>query len=447
MSIQTVVKQFFLWRENRVWTWIEAIAITFLVLFFCHLINPGNFLFMKEIFPWPWIAAVIIVLQYGFGPGILSVAIISAAAIVQRDSGVISAVDFQAYILSGVTVTLVCALFSSSWVRRMINAEELSQYIQERLNSLSRSYYMLRISYDYLENNVITQPITLRSAIDNIQKIVITEHGKINADIAYRFLQLINQYCSTTIVGFYLFENKRIRAQPIAEIGTVGELIIDDPLIVKCLDAEEISYVTVNQLEDISDCKYLVAAPLSAKKGELLGIIVVKEMSFWNLNHDNLRAMSILVSYFTQGVIVTKDAADFLHVYPSCTSEFAMELMKLVSLKRLLNIDSAFAAVLVSKELRAHNVMFNLKNKKRFVDSIWCLEIGNYDVLITLMPFTNAAGILGYTIRIQDFLKLDLGLAVDNKKITIRSLQLYVDKPLNIMRYFLDFIGGENSAN
>lgn len=67
-----------------------------------------------------------------------------------------------------------------------------------------------------------------------------------------------------------------------------------------------------------------------------------------------------------------------------------------------------------------------------------------YDVLITLMPFTSSAGIYGYITRIKNYLHTDLGFSVNNEEIRIRSMQLYADTPFYVMQYFLNFINGED---
>ncbi|AUH71667.2 PelD GGDEF domain-containing protein [Legionella sainthelensi] len=444
MNIKPLLKQLWIWREHSVWMWGEAIGLSLLILGLCYVTNPNNPLFVREIFPWPWIASVIIAFQYGFGPSLLSIAVIAIYANTKLIAGDMSLTDFQSYLLSGVFLTLICTLFSSSWVRRIQNTDVLQAYSEERLKSLSRSYYMLRLSSDYLEQNIISKPMTLRLAFRELQKLNLNADTLLSPDVAYSFLQIISQFCQVNVGGIFLYQNEWLNPEPFVEIGLVGELVTHDPLIKRCMESGEISFVSINQIEEASDCLYLVAVPLLTSENGLIGILVIKEIPFWNLNEETLRILSILAHYFSQEVIVSSEVTDFLRNYPDCSVDFAKQLIRLIPLKENLEIDSALVAVMISKKLRAHNVIYNLKNQHRILDSFWSVELEEYDVLITLMPFTSSAGIYGYITRIKNYLHTDLGFSVNNEEIRIRSMQLYADTPFYVMQYFLNFINGED---
>lgn len=447
MDIKNTLMAFLSWRKNNRWGWIETVLITGLALVFFHAINPQNPLYFKEVFPWPWLVAVIIVLQYGFGPGILSLVLITGSAVLQRNSTMLSVSDFQHYVLSGIILLLVCGLFSSSWIRRMLNAESLNAYTDERLKSLSRSYYMLRISYDYLENNLVTKPMTLRLAFAELEKITMDENNAVTPEAAYGFLQIISQFCSVNVMGIYRYENKIVSTIPFAEIGAMGQLIEGDPLVQQCLSSNAMVYASINQIDDLTQCNYLMVHPLMLDNEKALGLLVIKEMPFWNLNEEFLRTLVILVAYFTHDVVRSDEVQDFLMDFPDCNVDFAKQLIKLLALKKSENFNSALVAVMVSKSLDRHNVIYQLKNQHRLLDSYWATTQGDYEVLITLMPFTEATGIHGYTTRIRNYLTMDQGLPVDNETIKIRTMQLYEDSPRVVMEYFYRFIQGNPRVN
>jgi hypothetical protein len=444
MDIKLALKHFWTWRKNNVWGWVESIALTLVLLLFCKFINPGNPLFVKESFSWPWIASIIIVFQYGFGPGLLSVALISVLAIYYKSTEAITIPDFQNYLLTGITLMLICALFSSGWIRRLINTESLNLYTEDRLKSLSRSYYTLRISFDYLEQNIMTKPLTLRIALEKLEKLNVKQNENLSHEVAYSFLQIISQFCSVNTLGIYLYKNKKLINEPFAEIGSMGCLIQDDPLIKYSMLANELCFASIDQIEDASDCNYLVAMPLIINDNECLGLLVIKEMPFWNLNTEIIRILSILVYYFVSEIVVAPEIAELIRTYPDCSVDFAKQIVKLMPLKKNMDIDSAVVAVLVDKSLRTHNIIYNLKNQHRLLDSYCSLELEHYDVLITLMPFTNGPGIQGYLTRINDYLYSELGLPHDNQKIKTRSIQLYGDSPLVFMYNFQKFIEEKN---
>jgi hypothetical protein len=431
-------------KATSYWAWIEAMIVTVSILLVCYALNPKNPLFMHEFFPWPWMAGVILVLQYGLGPGLISAMIIICMAMTPINP--YPMIDVQGYVLSGMTLLLVCVLFSTNWQRRVIHAEELLGYTNERLDSLSQSYYLLRLSYDYLEQNIITKPYTLRLALEELQKINLATQGHLTADLSHRFLQVVAQYCSINSGGIYTYDRKKLNTTPLAKIGPMEPLDLNDPLIHQSIQSQEISYVNMQQLQDTDECNYLVSAPLRSSTGHCFGYLVIKDMSFWTLNQETLTMLSILIAYFIEDLAVVKTNTDFLNDFPDCPHDFVNQFNKLLRLKKNLSVDSALCATIVPPTLRPYHVMEQLKRQRRFLDAVWVLEAPHHDVLITLMPFANATAVHGFQLRILNFLNVELGIRQDKAsplehKITFRSMQLENQSARESITNFLSFIG------
>ena len=435
------IQSLWLWRTNTRWTWVESALITAITLFLCHLANPHNPLFIRAIFPWPWLAGVLIVLQYGLGPGLLSALIITMVAFIHNPTDTIHFNDIQAYLLSGLTLLITCGLFSSNWLRRTLHAEELLIYTNERFDSLSSSYYMLRISYDYLEHNVITKPYTLRLAMKELQQMSIDHQGQLTPDISYQFLQLLAQHCSINCMGMYLYQQKKLCINPIAELGQIGQLDLNDPLIRQSIDMQSLYYVTLNDLEHVSQCTYLVSIPMLSCNKTCLGFIVIKDMSFWTLTHETLTIISVLISYFIGEITSIHESPELFTAFPDCPTDFAKQLKQLLYLHQHVFLDSAICALLVSKDFRPYNIIEQLKQQRRHPDTTWSLELEHDDVLITLIPFINATGIHGFLTRMTDFLNIKLGITFTDAQIKMRSMQLYPSEPLAFVQHMMDFIG------
>lgn len=440
MMQKFAVKQFWIRFYDGYWPWVETVIVTVAILALCRLTNPNNPLFLHAIFPWPWLASVVIVLKYGFMPGVATVGLITLATFLQSPPNSLTNFSYQSYLLSGFTLTFLCALFSASWSRRVMHAEELQAYTDERLGNLSRAYYMLHVSYNFLEQNLITKPVTLRMMLVELQQLLVGQEGEITQDIAQRLMQMICQFCAVTTVGMYVMHHKTLSTQPLAEIGAMGELILNDPLVRYAKKADEVGYVSIHQLTEIEQSEYLVVAPMRTDDNELLGIIVIKEMSFWSLTQETLRILEILVIYFVEEIMLARGIVEFLPIYPDIPPEFVRQFKKLLALTRGLNLNSSFTAVLVDTSLRPQNVIANLTNIRRSLDSLWRLQLGNYDVLITLMPLTDATGVQGYMHRVTNYLKSDLGLEIDQVRIKTRAMQLYATKPLVMLQQFMDYL-------
>lgn len=440
MKAKKVFQSLLAYSESKFIIYAETIIVTAVLLGLCYWMNPRNPFYIHGIFPWPWLASVVIALKYGFGPSVLSVAIITASLIFfQMSLGTSLSSVHQSYLLSGFILTFLCAIFSSSWIRRVNSAEELEAYSEGRLNNLSRSYYMLYISYRYLEENLITKPVSLRNIMLDLQQPLIHQQGILTPEIAQRFLQITLQISAATIAAIYRYENKAFILEPLARVGDIGELNRDDPLITICKETMETSYRSITSLEDMNKSNYLIVLPMLDEKNVLKAILVVKEMPFWKLSNETLRILSILVAYFMGEVTMANLSLDVDNLR-DIPPEFGLELRKLLRLKKQIDVDSALVAIMVSDELRDHNVIESLKTQQRGLDLPWQRQMDNYDVMITLMPLTNSTGIHGYLTRINKFYKSNLGLEIDQKKIKSRYLQLSDLPPKAMIEKFIDYL-------
>lgn len=304
-------------RENATrWSWIESIAITIIILLLCYVTNPANPFYVDSIFPWPWLAGIVIALQYGFGPGLLSIIVIAIAISSHNSVAALSTSPYQTYLLTGMLLTFICALYSSSWMQRVLRAEELYEYTEQRLDTLSRSYNVLRVSYDYLEQSLIAKPVTLREIEKQLQQSLLDSNGEISAKNASHFLEIVSQYCSLRDAGIYLFKANHLSAEPIATIGTMRILDINDPLIRYVMDNNEHNYVTLNDMADPKRTGYIAVVPMYTSNKQFIGLLVVKEISFWRLNTETMQIMQILTLYFAEEVTVVQQTKNLLAIFP-----------------------------------------------------------------------------------------------------------------------------------
>ncbi|MCR9192135.1 MAG: PelD GGDEF domain-containing protein [Gammaproteobacteria bacterium] len=422
---------------------MESLILTTLILSLCYLLNPDDPLCLHGSLPWPWLAGIIIVLQHGFGPGVLSALMVTGATIIFRQTHDFPLIAFQNFLLSGFTLLLICAAFSSSRIRRMLNAEELLDYTNQRLDSLSSSYYMLHLSYDYLEHNVITKPYTLRIALKDLQQMCIKHKGELSDELCHLFLKLLSQFCLINSAGIYLYKKGSLSKKPAAEEGKMGPLDLNDPLVRRAMDQQELTYISFNQLENVHECQYLVAIPMTSSQNTCLGVLVIKDMSLWTLNKEILTTLGVLSTYFTGEIANVKEFPALLKKYPECPSDFSQLLKQLISLQQKLQIDSAMCAIMIPKKLRPYNVVESLQKLRRFPDSTFTVEVGKYDVFITLLAFTNATGIHGFFTRMTDYLTEELGITPSDKNIKMRSSQLHGSDYLEYLQDFITFISAK----
>ena len=420
--------QFWQREKSTGWIWAESIVITFLVLFLCYITNPSNPFYVKSIFPWPWIACIIIALQYGFGPGLVSLLVIAFAIGMNASFAALAIAPYQMYLLTGMLLVCLCALYSSSWMQRVLRAEELYNYTEQRLDTLSRSYNILRVSYDYLEQSLISKPITLREIEKNLQLALLQSEGQITPASATQFLEMASQYCGLQDAGIFLMHGKEPTLRPVAAIGNINQLDNNDPLVRHVIDSDDLNYVTLNDMTDPSNAGYLVVVPMYASNKNLVGILVVKEMSFWKLNAETLQILQILSLYFAEEVTVVDQTKNLLLSFPDCPPEFLKELEKLLHIKRSINIDSSMVAIRIYPSPQMNNLIHVLKKQQRGLDYLWDHDEDGSHVLLTLMPFTNEIGISGYLTRVSNTLTENFGKSMQELGMVARYISLYDQK-------------------
>ncbi len=73
----------------------------------------------------------------------------------------------QIFFLGGLITVMLVGEFSSLWRARTRRAEAVQYYLDQRLEHLIRQYYLLRLSHDRLEQELIGRPMSMRDALED----------------------------------------------------------------------------------------------------------------------------------------------------------------------------------------------------------------------------------------------------------------------------------------
>ena len=85
----------------------------------------------------------------------------------------------------------------------------------QRLEHLVRQYYLLRLSHDRLEQELIGRPMSMRDALSTLQEVGSTTQGP------EALLRLLAQYCQLETAGLYAAVDDRVHLTPLASLGAV----------------------------------------------------------------------------------------------------------------------------------------------------------------------------------------------------------------------------------
>lgn len=422
---------------NKNIAWIEAIVLPLLFYAAAYFFVPYRDALFYHKTVWVWLAPIITALRYGAGLGGLSwlVLIVSMTFSIKPPPWYYP----QSYdALEGFFIALLCGQFRSIWHEKLTRSNQLLQYAQQRLEFLSRVYFMTRISHDRMEQNLISKPVTIRSALIDLRTMIVEKGAKLTPEVAKLLLQLMSQACSFERAGIFVVEDGHIQQVPLAEVGKFQELKAQDPLVVNALRRNEFTYLAVNQLSEKEVSDYLVVAPLKPYQGEAYGAIVVERMPFLALNQDNLKALSVLLNYFSEDYYAVEQANDILQAYPDCLSDFAIELKKLHLLKCKVGIDSCLVALFVSNEVTYQSIIPALQLQQRGLDLTWVHKREKDSVLVTLMPVAEIMAVEGYVRRVRTWLREERGLSFSYPKLHIHYCGIEKGNPLAQLQELMD---------
>lgn len=418
-------------NENyqKIEKWIETIFLSLCALGVGYLYNRSDPFFVQGRFPWIWFAPLLIALRYGIAPGMVSVFTICMSYLAMLKMGLLSVGFPVSFMLGGVLQTLICGQFSTLWDTRLRRANQLSEHAGVRFEQLSRAYFMVRLSHDRLEQNLISRPVTLRDALIDLRTQLASHGGRLDGETGAALISLLVHYCGLESASLYLCINGFPESIPLASCGKGAPMNLKDLLLRSVLERGTTAYQSINRLPDGEESAYLVAAPLRTSSGTLLGVLLISEMPFLSLHREALQILGVLLAYTADHSEAAMVADKILIIYPDCPPMFALELVKMIRLRRDLDVTSALVTINIKPVPRLEQICSTMERQQRGLDHMWRRGIGWGVQFVTLMPFSGAASIEGFRARIDNQLKQQFGMTTNSDTIFFHFRLIEGGKP------------------
>lgn len=398
-------------------------------------LNPTDPLGIDAAFPWPWFAPLILALRYGPLPGLAGSGLLLVAWLLLN---VGHTDDFpKLFFLGGLILIMLAGEFSSLWLARTRRAETVQLYLDQRLESLTRQYYLLRLSHDRLEQDLISRPISMRDALLKLRGL--NESGGDPATGAETLLRLLAQYCQLESAALHeLGENGQV-VRPLASIGAVSPLATDDPLVRQALDSRRLCHVRQAVAQDEAGTRYLIVAPLTNLNGALYGLLTVEEMPFFSLQEEALQTINLLLGYYTDGLATQELATPILAELPACPASFAFEAQRLAHLSQITGVHSVIVALEILPRAVAKDLPLQLARMKRGLDENWLIIGLEKQVLATLIPLGDYSTAEGYIARLETWAQQKSGLPLAELGLFPHTLLLDASPPAGVLRRLQQF--------
>lgn len=413
---------------------IESLVIVMLFLALSMLLHSP--LSLNSPFPWIWFAPILIALRYGLWLAAASILILLGVYLYREPSEILTT-SFQLFVLGGFLLTLICTLFQHRFSKKLADAEEISNYLQARIQSTAEAYYVVLLAYQRLEQHYIIKPVTLRSSLIELREMLARQNTDSLEQTYSRLLHLLASNASIEIAGILVVNHKTINPHPIAQLGNLKPPSQQDSLLNACIDSSAITYAKTKSILDGRFSDYLVAAPFLNQANEIEAILLIQSMPFLSLNDENIGMIDVLIRYFTGGHTVNK-ALPILNEYPQCPVDFANELARLIQLQQHTLYDSAVLAFKIPPHSHQDDYLFRLSREQRGLDTSWQINEDNYKLLLFIMPMTARAGVESYKLRINELFMSEFDTVLNGSLIQFKACQLSAFKnPLDVLRDLL----------
>lgn len=391
------------------WMWVETVLITLLGLLLAFQVRPLDPFFLREGFPWTWLAPVLVALRYGVLPGVIGAGILVAAWWVFYRYVAVAAGDFPAlYFFGGFLLVLVCGEYSGAWRTRLRRLDETNAYLDERLARVTRRHYLLRLSHERLEQDLLTRPGTLRDLLLSLRSLVVGQARGESLPAAHEVLDYVAQFCQIESAALCrVLPGGALEA--IATVGEPPEVSASDPLVAYALEKGMLAHVQGEGAERSAGTSLLVAAPMVTGDGQMPGLLAISRMPFIALNRDTLQTLSVLLAYYADIGVSAPAVARALAAHPDCPHDFADELSRMARLAGERGLASSMVVFAFGEHPQREAAAAQIARVKRDLDVFWELRREAGLRLAVLMPLSGSAGVEGYLLRIEQMLRASFG--------------------------------------
>lgn len=389
-------------------------------------LNPADPFFAHESFPWIWLMPLLLALRYGPLVGLMGATMVFLLWLGLIGSGAGWRSLPKSYFLGGLLLVMLAAEFSSVWRGRVRRAESMQHYLDQRLDGLTRSHYLLRLSHDRLEQELLARPVSMRDALTSLRALVAQARPEQALPAASEFLRLTAQYCQVDRAALVPLRNDSLQIADAVFLGDPFELVADDSLMRHAERMRVLVHVAIESLPERLDSRYIVVAPVSDARGEVHAVMVVHAMPFFALQEETLQMLNLMLGFYGDDLSSSGLVTTLTEIWPDCPQPFALELQRLIRLR----VESAVPSMMVALSFAPNPDQSDLPEavarQQRALDVSWLIRgaLDQPSALLVVMPLAGAAAVDGYLARLARWLETERGITLEAAGIRSRSWRI-----------------------
>lgn len=394
---------------------LETLLWPALFVSLCFISNPDNPFYINEGFPWPWLGPWLIGLRYGVGYG-------AAAALGLLGGWALLAhqpVFPRLYFLGGAIATLIAGEFGSYWRLQVLRMQESLHFLNDKVERLTRRLYLVKLSHDELEYEMVDRPGTLRESLIELRILMdrrtrenpLEEVGLPGAQF---MLDFVVQHCRIESAAVY-----SVRMEPtialtrVAVAGRMRDPANDDPMVLRALESGYQVHLQDALLGSAPSNQLIAATPLISSERQPFGLVAVGSMPFTALTTDNLQTIAVLIESYADYLRLSLNASEILHQWPDAPRGLAGEFAWLGRLFNEFGLASRCVVWRVQHP-REKDMLDEVLQLHSRGETAWRWPpdknaASDKPCVIALVPFSDAAGVRIYKQRIFDSMDRSFG--------------------------------------
>ncbi len=386
----------------------ETVLWPLLFVYLAWLSNPGNPFYINDGFPWPWLGPWFIALRYGVGYGV-----VATFGLLGSWSWLSASPQLpRLYFLGGVIAMLVAGEFGSYWRRRLLQLEQSLQYFNDKIERLTRRLYLIKLSHDELEYEMVARPGTLRQALIDLRVLVDCYACEHPGDLsglpgAQLMLDFVVNHCRIESAALYQVQMEpSLKLKQVAVVGRQVELRVNDPLILRALETKHQVHLQDTLLHTARRSDLIAATPLINIKLQPIGLMVISNMPFTELNADNLQTVAVLLESYADYLRLLQGSSDLLPVWPEAPRGMQSDFAWLTRLHMDYGMESR-CMVWYARHARENEILTEILALHTRGETAWRWPVDQAKLhqpscVIALIPFSGASGVRVYKQRLLD---------------------------------------------
>ncbi|WP_348550134.1 PelD GGDEF domain-containing protein [Acidithiobacillus sp.] len=374
--------------------WVEAILLPIVALLLTHFLVPQDPLLLQQPFPWLLLIPLLIALRYEFLPGALA-ALILATAIWWHPYPL----DHFLSVAAGtLLVTLIAAEYASHWVRREAGRALQEEITATRLRQLADDLYVTRTSLDRLEQSLLYQPVSVRSALQELRNDLHQSQGSFDVPVLEKVLYFLNQLAGVQVASWYRWEAGASRPQRLAALGKVSDWDGADPVARAALAEGHSQQLADLELERMH--RYLsVHVHGHEKSGR--DLLCIEDMSFFAITFESMKIIEVFFQYLCNHRDARISAEELLSRWSDCPVDFAADFLQLRSLAAIVPDVGICQRYLFHAGKEAQEIARRIQNLRRGLDVFWVHETEGHLLVLLLLPFAGSSAAEGQRARVE----------------------------------------------